>query len=446
MNEAACSGLVVATPAHGGFLLSQFGQMLDATKHYLMSKWGLQVIDMVAPSDSAISRSRNVMVHKFLTQTRASHFLFIDADIEWKPQAVERLIASGFDVCCGVYPFKSFPPEFVFHREPTGDGSMFRDARTGYLRIWNAPTGFLMLTRRGLERMVSAYPETRHRMSDRETGETIELSALFDFKVEDGQYWSEDYLFCRRWRAIGGEVWMDPEIHLKHWGLHGFDAGRPADHIIGNAQAHSNVDGATCQRGGLLWPATDRISYDIILNEAETEIPRLLELVPTRGVVIQAGGHCGVWPLRLSLHFQRVYTFEPNRLNFGCLASNTLHRQNVACFNAALSDDRRSCGMVNPQGNANAGSWQITDGEGVTSVRGDDVVPIGEVSLIQLDVEGHEHAALSGLASTIEWSRPVIMVEAHGHGDDDAVRRLLSQWGYRHAGRLNDDEIWKAAA
>lgn len=226
-----CAGLVIATPAHGGVVYTAFSHSLSKTEVFLRQKWGLPVTTMVAPSDSCITRSRNLMLHKFLHLTTASHFMFIDADIEWEPEAVERLIAADFDIAVGAYPFKRFPPEFVMRPEPREDGSAWQDGRTGFIRVHDAPTGFMMIKRGVFERMIEAYPETKHRLHDPDTGETGEMFALFDFGIEDGEYWTEDYLFCRRWRRIGGEVWLDPKIHLKHWGLHGFDAGRPADHI-----------------------------------------------------------------------------------------------------------------------------------------------------------------------------------------------------------------------
>jgi hypothetical protein len=35
---------------------------------------------------------------------------------------------------------------------------------------------------------------------------------------ETGEYLSEDYAFCRRWRDLGGEVWADIENPLTHVG------------------------------------------------------------------------------------------------------------------------------------------------------------------------------------------------------------------------------------
>jgi hypothetical protein len=60
------------------------------------------------------------------------------------------------------------------------------------------------------------------------------LYALFDCMIdpETGVYLSEDYAFCRRWRAIGGEIWLDLESKLTHTGSYSFR---------GNAAAHYAV-------------------------------------------------------------------------------------------------------------------------------------------------------------------------------------------------------------
>ena len=46
------------------------------------------------------------------------------------------------------------------------------------------------------------------------------MNAFFENVVEDGMLWSEDYTFCKRWLALGGEIWLDPEIRLAHWGTY----------------------------------------------------------------------------------------------------------------------------------------------------------------------------------------------------------------------------------
>jgi FkbM family methyltransferase len=64
----------------------------------------------------------------------------------------------------------------------------------------------------------------------------------------------------------------------------------------------------------------------------------IIEFVPNRSTVIQAGGWQGVYPFLLSNMFERVYTFEPEPVNFHILSKNC-QRTNIIKFQAALSDE-----------------------------------------------------------------------------------------------------------
>ena len=39
----------------------------------------------------------------------ATHLLFIDADIGFQPENIERLIRADKDIACGIYPRKCIP-------------------------------------------------------------------------------------------------------------------------------------------------------------------------------------------------------------------------------------------------------------------------------------------------------------------------------------------------
>ena len=53
-----------------------------------------------------MQRARQVALARFYQKTDATHFLFIDADIEFDPQSVIALLDGGHEVSCAVYPKK----------------------------------------------------------------------------------------------------------------------------------------------------------------------------------------------------------------------------------------------------------------------------------------------------------------------------------------------------
>jgi hypothetical protein len=40
---------------------------------------------------------------------------------------------------------------------------------------------------------------------------------------DQGLYLPEDYTFCNRWRAMGGEIWVDVRSKFTHVGAYSYD-------------------------------------------------------------------------------------------------------------------------------------------------------------------------------------------------------------------------------
>lgn len=237
--------LVVATPCYGGLLTQRYMQSVCALMLGAANEEVRVSVELLG-NDSLITRARNTLVAAALDIADASHLMFIDADIGFAAAQVGRMIRFDKDVVAGMYPLKIVHhDDAVFHRMACGEpletaqlryvGAPLpageREERDGFVTAEYAGTGFMLIKRDALERMQAAYPETRYSAAhDRATpNESQNLYALFDCLIapETGEYLSEDYTFCRRWRALGGEVWLDTRSELIHIGPREFagDAG-----------------------------------------------------------------------------------------------------------------------------------------------------------------------------------------------------------------------------
>jgi hypothetical protein len=49
------------------------------------------------------------------------------------------------------------------------------------------------------------------------------MKTYFDTAVREGRYYSEDWTFCENWRDLGGQVWVDKRVLLRHTGTYVFD-------------------------------------------------------------------------------------------------------------------------------------------------------------------------------------------------------------------------------
>ena len=87
-------------------------------------------------------------------------------------------------------------------------------------KVKHLATGFMMIQRDLLEKMMKAFPSTKYvdDVGFLQGTENDYAYALFDCGVEEGHYFSEDWLFCHRWREIGGQIYVDITIDLWHTG------------------------------------------------------------------------------------------------------------------------------------------------------------------------------------------------------------------------------------
>jgi hypothetical protein len=94
----------------------------------------------------------------------------------------------------------------------------------GIVEVAEAPTGFMCIKRDVFRQMMDKYPKLSY-VPDGPPNPLAHLHWLFfDCMVDpdDGRYLSEDYAFCRRWRDIGGKIWVDLHCKLMHLGQHNF--------------------------------------------------------------------------------------------------------------------------------------------------------------------------------------------------------------------------------
>ena len=233
----ATTSIFLVTPCYGGLTtIAYMSSVLALQRACIERRTGLQV--ELGGGDALISRARGVMAGKFLEHTTHSHLLFIDADIGFKPESVFRLLDADRDVVGGVYPAKrvhwdkakrafesgtSDVPaasyNYVVRYIPHPENRVEVDEQ-GFGPVAYIGTGFMLIRRQALQRVADAHPELRAKHGDMNGAAVPEAPMVFEtmIEAETGEYLSEDYAFCRRWRDLGGEIFADFETRLMHVG------------------------------------------------------------------------------------------------------------------------------------------------------------------------------------------------------------------------------------
>jgi len=204
-------------PAYGGMITepcftSFLRFILMASKMNL--QWSLDTM----VNESLVTRARNNLMAKMMTNTAATHFMFIDADIRFQPEAIFMMLATDKDVIGGLYPKKALPISYVINVKP---GTMIQN---DIFPVDTMGTGFMMFKRHVYEKLCAAHPETKY-VDDVGLGKQYEptMYAIFDCEIDEkGHYLSEDWTFCRRWAKLGGEIYAHAKVLLNHSGHYEF--------------------------------------------------------------------------------------------------------------------------------------------------------------------------------------------------------------------------------
>ena len=169
---------------------------------------------------SVVSRARNLLV-KDLMESPCTDLLFIDADINFEPDDVLRLLAWASDpkkgIVAGVPRTRKTDKVYIATLDQDEEGVTMNGM--GLVRAKRVATAFMMVRRDVFETLINAHPEWNYH--DTNTGR--QLNAVFDFKVTPEGYMGEDFLFCDRAREHGYEVWVDPTIKLGHMGVQEYE-------------------------------------------------------------------------------------------------------------------------------------------------------------------------------------------------------------------------------
>ena len=208
--------LFIAIPAYDGKLNIKTAFALAQLMPKALSL-GVSVFLSDMSNCSIITMARNSLVNEFL-KTDATDMLFIDSDVIVTPDDVLRLLAqhAGRDVTAGMYPRRASDKRFFLDLHYDEDQNFVFDG--SLMRVKRVGTGFMMISRQIIEKMIAAHPEWQY--ENKEGNGTV--AAVFDFAVKDGKFVGEDYLFCDRVAEVGGKVWVDVDISLPHIGTEAF--------------------------------------------------------------------------------------------------------------------------------------------------------------------------------------------------------------------------------
>lgn len=164
--------------------------------------------------DPSVERARNILTANFL-ETDCTHILFVDADIGFSAEDVARVSSHDLPIVGGMYPLKNLEPAVQW----CGNGLQPGEAPVrgdGLTPVKYLGTGFLCIRRDVFETIIAH--EGRAIAYRQDFAPHRREYAFWRQGVCNDRFLTEDWMFCQRWRELGGEIFADTSVVLRHAG------------------------------------------------------------------------------------------------------------------------------------------------------------------------------------------------------------------------------------
>ncbi len=202
---------------------------------------------------------------------------------------------------------------------------------------------------------------------------------------------------------------------------------------------------------GMYWYVRGAESDDwlgLLWHEREI-VGRISSLFREGETFLDIGANVGGYSIRAAKHGMKVIAFEPNPDAASVLRENI--RLNFPSTNTQVEVRQVALGLKDETAFLilRGGRSEMADEGERVEVRRLDSYSFDNISLIKIDVEGHEEAVLRGAERTLTKHRPRLVVEVHGEMGSaraESCKDLLETLGYRTSWITTRNSLYLSAS
>ena len=221
--------IYVATPCYDMMRIETCVSLMD-----MFSTLGRSGIECKFKSvkTSLVTHGRNLLTCGFL-DSNFDYMLFVDADVEFQPEAVARMLVPKKDIICTPYRVKE---ENIKYAVKFKDPDFIKIEPFDLVEIEEGPAGLMLIKRVVFERLMDKRPNlkinfdepTRKKMNE-------EIGAVEDaidrymynfwdttFRLDTGEWKGEDLSFCALATDAGFKIHANLDSGTTHHGSWGF--------------------------------------------------------------------------------------------------------------------------------------------------------------------------------------------------------------------------------
>jgi hypothetical protein len=193
---------MVATPCTTGKVYAEYTSCLvDSIK--LCALNGIDLCPVFLGNESIIQIARNDLIN--IAYHAGVDLIWIDYDMTWNPEWIVKLLSSKEDVVAGTARKKTDLEET--YAVKLNDFTLHDN---GYMKCQGIGTAFMKMSSRAVRSVCEASESFTHHGK--------ECRAVFDCKIVDGDFRSEEIVLCDKLKSLGFDIWLDPQMTCGHIG------------------------------------------------------------------------------------------------------------------------------------------------------------------------------------------------------------------------------------
>jgi len=221
--------IYVATPCYDMMRIETCVSLID-----MFSTLGRSGIECKFKSvkTSLVTHGRNLLTCGFL-DSNFDYMLFVDADVEFQPEAVARMLVPKKDIICTPYRVKE---ENIKYAVKFKDPDFIKIEPFDLVEIEEGPAGLMLIKRVVFERLMDKRPDLKINF-DEPTRKKMnkEIGAVEDaidrymynfwdttFRLDTGEWKGEDLSFCALATDAGFKIHANLDSGTTHHGSWGF--------------------------------------------------------------------------------------------------------------------------------------------------------------------------------------------------------------------------------
>jgi hypothetical protein len=193
---------MIATPSYSGDVSAFYADSLTNTVKKLNNS-EVEICHQFLVYQPVIQYARNTLVKQFL-ESDNDEIIFIDSDQAWEPEDLIKLIHSDKDFIGVAVHLKTHDERYNVRFIDNNIDSK------GLLLVESVGTGFLKVSRNAMQKISDLSTEYEYN--------GIKYYSVFELDIIDGQAITEDFVFCKKWKDLGGDIYIDTTLKSFHIG------------------------------------------------------------------------------------------------------------------------------------------------------------------------------------------------------------------------------------